>query len=124
MFRGSNTYNPYVAERYGSNLEIRRINFADEIPNLFVFKGFLNLLKNNTIDYYAKIEDIGTGRKHEILVAYNVKSDRYYISETYLKYLHKKKIYPNATINACNDGTDSLVTPDFNDISRLAMYGY
>lgn len=124
VFRGSNTYNPYAEERYGSNSEIEHIDFTDKVPNLFVFKGFLNLSKKATIDYFAKIEEIGTGRKHEILVAYNMKSDRYYISETYLKYLHKKKIYLNAIINACNDGSVPLITPDFNDISRLAMYGY
>lgn len=124
VFRESKTYDPYVSERYGSNEVIRYINLGEGIPTLYVFKGFLNLSKKNTIDYYAKIEDIGTGRKHEILVAYNLKNNRYYISETYLRYLHKKKIYPNAIISACNEGTLPLITPDFNDISRLAMYGY
>ena len=76
------------------------------------------------IDYYAKIADIGTGRLHKILVAYNMRSNRYYISETYLKYLHKRKIYLNAIICACNEGSIPLITLDFNEISRLAMYGY
>ena len=70
------------------------------------------------------LKDIKTGRQYKILVAHNSKTNRYYISDTQLKWLHKRNIYPNTVFHACNDGSIPLVTIDFQEFSKLALYGY
>lgn len=71
-----------------------------------------------------KIRDIQTGKQYKILVAYNSRTDRYYISDTQLKWLHKENIYPTTIFHASNDGSIPLITMDFQEFSKLAMYGY
>lgn len=124
VYRNSKEYNPYEAERYGSNQNIKTLNYNGDSVELHVFKGFLNLKKENTTDYYLSITDIRTDKQCKILVAYNSKTDRYYISETQLKWLHKRNIYPSAVFYASNDGSVPLVTINFQEFSRLALYGY
>lgn len=124
VYRGARNYNPYVSERYGSNQEIEVLEGSVNIERLYVFKGMLNLSKQYTTDYYLHIEGIETRIKHKILVAYNKKTNKFYISDTQLKWLHKQKIYPAITFRACNDGTIPLDTIDFNQFSILSLYGY
>ena len=124
IFRNPNDYNPFETERYGHNQNIETLNYTDKLVELHVFKGFLNLSKQYTTDYYLIVKDIKTKSQYKILVAYNSKTDRYYISETQLKWLHKKNIYPNTIFCACNDGSKPLVTLDFQEFSKLALYGY
>lgn len=82
------------------------------------------MAKQYTTDYYLLVKDIQTGREYRILVAYNSRTDRYYISETQLKWLHKRNIYPKTIFHASNDGSIPLITIDFQEFSKLAMYGY
>ena len=123
-YRNSNDYNPFTDERYGFNQNIKTLNNDGKPIELYVFKGFLNLLKQYTTDYYVAVKDIKTGRQYKILVAHNSKTNRYYISDTQLKWLHKRNIYPNTVFHACNDGSIPLVTIDFQEFSKLALYGY
>lgn len=124
VYRNTKDYNPFEVERYGFNQKVKTLSDNGKSVELHVFKGFLNLLKQYTIDYYLMIKDIKTGQQYKILVAYNSKTDRYYISDTQLKWLHKRNIYPNTIFHACNDGSIPLVTIDFQEFSKLALYGY
>ena len=117
-------YNPILQERYGINQTIKTINQEGKPIELCVFRGFLNLSKQYTTDYYVMIKDIKTRKLYKVLVAYNSRTSRYYISETQLKWLHKNHIYPNAIFHTCDDGSIPLVGIDFQEISKLAMYGY
>lgn len=123
-YRNSRDYNPLAEECYGLNQNITTLNNGGKPIELYVFKGFLNLLKQYTTDYYLMINDIRTRNKYKILVAYNSRTNRYYISETQLNWLHKRNIYPNIVFHACNDGSIPLVTVDFQEFSKLALYGY
>lgn len=123
-YRSRDEYNPFEDERYGFNKNIKTLNNDGKIVELYVFKGFLNLAKQYTTDYYLLVKDIQTGREYRILVAYNSRTDRYYISETQLKWLHKRNIYPKTIFHASNDGFIPLITIDFQEFSKLAMYGY
>lgn len=123
-YSGSSTYNPLVDERYGNNKDIKVLNKNGEIVLLYVFKGFLNLKQEDTIDYYVMAKDIRSGRECRLTVAFNKRMERYYISDTQLKWLHKKDIYPNMIFNVCNEGSRPLITGDFQEFSKLALYGY
>lgn len=122
--RSRNIYNPFVAERYGSNQKISEIFYDEQTTKLYVFKGFLNLSKENTTDYTMAIKDFWTGEERKVLVAYNSIRKRYYISYTQLQWLHKNKIYPAARFFECVDGTEAMEGTFFNPFSRLALYGY
>ena len=69
--RSRNIYNPFVAERYGSNQKISEIFYDEQTTKLYVFKGFLNLSKENTTDYTMAIKDFWAGEERKVLVAYN-----------------------------------------------------
>lgn len=113
----------YVLERYGSNRNISTIETKGNI-SLFVFKGFLNLKKENTVDYYIYVNDICTKKRYKLLVAYNSKIKRYYISDTQIRKLHKAGIYPQAFFYICNVGSIPFNKADFREFSKLALYGY
>ena len=84
----------------------------------------LNLKKENTIDYYVYINDIKTNRRFRLLVAYNSKTKKYYISDTQIKRMHKLGIFPNVIFYASNDGSIPLIGVEFHEFSKLALYGY
>lgn len=115
--------NLYTCERYGYNKTVSTMHM-DGIIVLYVFKGFLNLKRENTIDYYIYVNDIRTKETFKLLVAYNNKKHRYYISDTQIKRMHKLGLFPNIIIYACNDGTIPVITDDFHKFSKLALYGY
>lgn len=117
-------YNPFTKERYGHNKNVTVLNKYNETPVLYVFKGFLRLDKNNTIDYQMIVRDIKTDKKQSVLVAYNTKTRKYYISDVQLKYLHKKGYFPNAIFITCDQGSKSFETETFNEFSKLSLYGY
>lgn len=118
------SYNPSLSERYGNNKTISTLN-RDEAPVLlYVFKGFLNLSKQHTIDYYLVVNSINTSKEYKIIVAYNQQTNRYYISDTQLKWLNKKNIYPDIILKTCNEGSVPLITVGFSECSILALYGY
>lgn len=110
-------------ERYGQNKDITVADTGKEVV-LYVFKGFLNLKKEYTIDYYVYVSDIKTSRHFRLLVAYNSKTKKYYISDTQIKRMHKQGVFPNAIFYACNDGSIPLVGVEFHEFSKLAIYGY
>ena len=91
---------------------------------LYVFKGFLNLKKENTTDYYVYVSDIKTNRRFRLLVAYNSTTKKYYISDTQIKRMHKQGVFSNAIFHASNDGSIPLIGVEFHEFSKLAMYGY
>ena len=122
--RVTKDYNPEVDERYGNNNKITSITNDANNSRLYVFKGFLNLPKENTIDYYMWTKDIATGKQIKVLVAYSNKTKKYYISHTQLKWLHEKKIFPAVQFFDSDDGTESMSGFMFHSFSRLAMYGY
>ena len=118
------TNNQYLIERYGQN---KNITVAEDIGKevvLYVFKGFLNLKKEDTTDYYVYVNDIKTDRRFRLLVAYNSRTKKYYISDTQIKRMHKQCVFPNAIFHACNDGSIPLIGVEFHEFSKLAMYGY
>lgn len=121
---GTNRYNQYDFERYGTNTKILDLKLNEERLELNVFRGFLNLKKGETKDYYLYVEDILTGKKYRIVVAYNTYNYNYYISDTQLKWLHKHGIYPKAEFYRCNDGSVSFSELDFQEFSELKLYGY
>lgn len=120
---GRQTGNQDVIERYGHNKNITVADTGKEVI-LYVFKGFLNLKKENTIDYYVYINDIKTNRRFRLLVAYNNKTKKYYISDTQIKRMHKQGIFPNVIFHASNDGSIPLIGVEFHEFSKLAIYGY
>lgn len=122
--RFTSQYDPYREERYGINKDVLILDKSNTVPALNVFKGFLNLSKKNTIDYKMTVKDIKTGRKYNILVAFNTQTQKYYISDVQLKFLHKQRLYPNAIITTCNDGSIPLSTLEFQEFSKLSLYGY
>lgn len=115
--------NQYSTERYGQNKNITVADTDKEVV-LYVFKGFLNLKKENTTDYYVYVNDIKTNRRFRLLVAYNSKTKKYYISDTQIKRIHKQGVFPNAIFHASNDGSIPLIGVEFHEFSKLAMYGY
>ena len=115
--------NQYSIERYGQNKNITVADTGKEVV-LYVFKGFLNLKKENTTDYYVYVNDIKTNRRFRLLVAYNSKTKKYYISDTQIKRIHKQGVFPNAIFHASNDGSIPLIGVEFHEFSKLAMYGY
>lgn len=117
-------YNPYNDERYGNNSVISTIYNSDAIVTLHVFRGFLNLKEQYTIDYKIKVKDLRTGKYYYVMAAYNSRTQRYYISDTQLKWLHKNNIFPDAIFYRCNDGSLPLVTDEFDEFSIIALYGY
>ena len=120
----SSRYDPWVEERYGTNKNISVLNMQGRNVVLHVFKGFLNLKKEYTIDYYVKVKDIRNNRSYNILVAYNRRTGNYYISDTQIKWLHKNSMFPDAIFRVCNEGSIPLMTDDFQEFSKLALYGY
>lgn len=122
--RRNHNYNPFVEERYGTNKKITEISYDEKTTRLYVFKGFLNLAKENITDYMMSVKDIWTGKERKVLVAYNSTKKRYYISYTQLQWLHKNKIYISAKLFECEDGTETMDGTMFNPFSRLALYGY
>lgn len=110
-------------ECYGQNKDITVADIGKEVV-LYVFKGFLNLKKEYTTDYYVYVSDIKTSRHFRLLVAYNSKTKKYYISDTQIKRMHKHGVFPNAIFYACNDGSIPLVGVEFHEFSKLAIYGY
>lgn len=121
--RNRSSYNP-LEERYGSNKNVEVLGKNKKPVALWVFKGFLNLNKKYTTDYYLFLNDVKKERNIRILVAYNSRTDRYYISDTQLKWLYKNKFYPDIVFNASNDGSIPMVTAEFQEMSVLALYGY
>lgn len=117
------TETQYLIERYGQNKNITVADTGKEVV-LYVFKGFLNLKKENTTDYYVYVSDIKTNRRFRLLVAYNSKTKKYYISDTQIKRMHKQGVFPNAIFHASNDGSIPLIGVEFHEFSKLAMYGY
>lgn len=117
------TENQYLIARYGQNKNITVADIGEEVV-LYVFKGFLNLKKENTTDYYVYVSDIKTNRRFRLLVAYNSKTKKYYISDTQIKRMHKQGVFPNAIFHASNDGSIPLIGVEFHEFSKLAMYGY
>lgn len=117
------SYNLYENERYGSNKVIIALS-DNSVTELYVFNGFLQLNPAQTIDYEMTIKDLHTGRTCTILVAYNKTTGKYYISETQIKYWHRKNFFPKIVLNMCNDGSIPMVTDGFQEFSKLALYGY
>lgn len=124
VHRTVNDYNPFNVEYYGINTKLGTINKLNEIPALYVFNGFLNLDKQTTMDFKMLVRDINTGKVNTILVAYNARTDKHYISSKQLQYLHKQKCYLRALLYPSNEGTIPLDTYDFNEFSLMALYGY
>ena len=120
---GTRMYNPLHEERYGINVKVTTLPEGTKVT-LNVFKGFLNLSKKDTIDYYVHVRNIKTGTKYKIVVAYNKQTGKYYISDTQLRWLHKREVYPDVIIQPSNDGSEPLITIDFQEFSKLALYGY
>jgi hypothetical protein len=123
-YKNPKSYHPFTDERYGMNQKITVLNDFGKGVVLHVFKGFLNVSKVYTTDYKLTVKDFRTGQKYNIMVAYNKKTNRYYISDTQLKWLYKQNIHPDVIFSACNDGSVPLVTVDFQEFSKLALYGY
>ena len=123
-YRTSGRYNPFNVEYYGINTELGTINKFNEIPNLNVFKGYLNVDKKQVMDFKMIVQDIKTGSRIQILVAYHIRTEKYYISDKQLKYLHKNKYFPKAVFQPSNAGSIPLDTFDFNEYSILSLYGY
>jgi hypothetical protein len=123
-YKNPQSYHPFTDERYGMNQEVTVLNNLGNGVVLHVFKGFLNVSKVYTTDYKLTVKDFRTGQTHNIMVAYNKKTNRYYISDTQLKWLHKQNVYPDVIFSMCNDGSVPLVTVDFQEFSKLALYGY
>lgn len=117
------SYHLYEDERHGSNKIITTLS-DNSIAELYVFKGFLQLNPANTVDYEMTIKDLHTNRTCTILIAYNKVTKRYYISETQIKYWHKKKFFPKIILNMCNEGSIPMITDGFQEFSKLALYGY
>lgn len=122
-YTSQQTETQYLIERYGQNKNITVADTGKEVV-LYVFKGFLNLKKENTTDYYVYVSDIKTNRRFRLLVAYNSTTKKYYISDTQIKRMHKQGVFPNAIFNASNDGSIPLIGVEFHEFSKLAMYGY
>lgn len=116
-------YSLYEDERHGSNKVITTLS-DNSIVELYVFKGFLQLNPSQTIDYEMTIKDLHTNRTNTILVAYNKTTGRYYISETQIKYWHKRNFFPKIVLNMCNDGSIPMLTDGLQEFSKLALYGY
>lgn len=116
-------YNLYEDERHGSNKLITTLS-DNSIKELYVFNGFLQLNSIQTIDYEMTIKDIHTNRTSTILVAYNKITKKYYISETQVKYWHRKNFFPKIILFMCNDGSIPMITDGFQEFSKLALYGY
>ena len=87
----------YEDERHGSNKVITTLS-DNSIVELYVFKGFLQLNPSQTIDYEMTIKDLHTNRTSTILVAYNKITGKYYISETQIKYWHKRNFFPKIVL--------------------------
>ena len=117
------SYNLYEDERHGSNKVITTLS-DNSIVELYVFKGFLQLNPSQTIDYEMTIKDLHTNRTSTILVAYNKITGKYYISETQIKYWHKRNFFPKIVLNMCNVGSIPMITDGFQEFSKLALYGY
>lgn len=111
-------------ERYGKNKKISVLNYKGLIITIYVFKGFLRLNKNQTTDYYVYLQDYHTKIKYKLLVAYNMQTGRYYMSDTQIKWLHKNKIFIDAIFCACNEGSEPMNTLDMQAFSKLALQGY
>lgn len=116
-------YDVYADERYGSNKVITTLS-NNNVIELYVFKGFLKVDSSKTIDYEILVKDFNTNRNCKILVAYNTLTKRYYISETQLKYWHKRNFFPKIPLNLCDEGSVPMVTSGFNEFSKLTLYGY
>lgn len=113
----------YENERYGSNKVI--ITLSDNsVAELYVFNVFLQLNPAQTIDYEMTIKDLHIGRTCTILAAYNKTTGKYYISETQIKYWHRKNFFSKIGLNMCNNGSIPMVTDAFQEFSKLALYGY
>ena len=117
-------YNINTSERYGYNKNVKTLNFSNKQIVLNVFSGFLNLDKHNTMDYYILVKDLNNNAQRNMLVAYNQVTNKYYISDVQLKWLHKQNFYPNVILHMSNDGTIPLVTDEFQQFSKLALHGY
>lgn len=117
-------YNPFKTERYGNNKNVTTLDKYNEVPVINVFRGFLRLDKEYTIDYQMIFRDIQTNSKHSALVAYNKKTKKYYISDVQLKYLYKKGCFPNAIFTTCDDGSKPFATDNFKEFSTMSLYGY
>lgn len=117
-------YTPLMSERYGNNKKITILNKYKEIPVINVFKGFLRLDKTHTIDYKMFFKDIKSNAKQSMLVAYNNKTKKYYISDVQLKYLHKKGYFPKAIFITCDSGSIPFTNDNFQEFSTISLYGY
>lgn len=122
--RYNRDYNPFINERYGHNVKVEELELPKTKRVLYVFKGFLNVAKINTIDYYLKFTNLLNGQEVRVLVAYNQITQKYYISATQLRWLHDKGIFPKVKFKTCNDGSIPLITGDFSELSELSLYGY
>jgi len=83
-YRTSSVYNPFNVEYYGINTELGTINKFNEIPYLNVFKGYLYVDKKQVMDFKMIVQDLKTGSKIQILVAYHIRTEKYYISDKQL----------------------------------------
>ena len=114
----------FTSIKYGYNEG--RADLGDKsfpIPQIHVFKGFLNIPRKNIIDALIKVRDLN-GRMQTLFVAYNETTHRIYMSYDQLVYYHKKDIQLMINMVKSNEGSQPFDSWDFNEYSLLALYGY
>lgn len=96
----------------------------DDIPDIYVYRGYLTVPKQNLIDYYMMVNDVSHTNRYRIIVAYNTVNHRYYMAVKQLEKLHKNHCFPEIVIHESNEGSEPLYVGDFRQASELGLYGY
>lgn len=96
----------------------------EKIPDIYVYRGYLTVPKQNLIDYYMFVNDVSHTNRYKIIVAYNKVNRRYYMGIKQLEKLHKNNCFPEIVIHESTEGSEPLYVGDFRQASELGMYGY
>ena len=113
----------YHEERYGTNKQLMRKDLSNEVPEVYIFSGYLYITKERLIDYRLTVGDIIGKMNHDIIVAMDTTNGTYYMSEAQLRHHIKRGIYPNIKI-VLNHVHYQSFAGEFRQNSELSLLGY
>lgn len=112
----------YHEERYGTNKQLMRKDLSNEVPEVYIFSGYLYITKERLIDYRLTVGDIIGKMNHDIIVAMDTTNGTYYMSEAQLRHHIKRGIYPNIKI-VLNHVHYQRFAGEFRQNSELSLLG-
>ena len=124
VYLSDKTSKTQKSNSYKYNSVPRKTITVNNVPTIYVYRGYLNINTSDLEDCYLIINDVVHKSKVRIIVAYNKKNQHYYMSVNQLERLHKQGIFPSVIIRESNEGSEPLYIGEFRQNSELSLYGY